>query len=75
MADANSPTFTMPAQRIWERIPQPIQRKLLDNVWCSACRKVTTMVQYSGQVKEGDLLLTGLCVTCGKEVARLLESE
>jgi endogenous inhibitor of DNA gyrase (YacG/DUF329 family) len=48
---------------------------VLDNVWCPACRKATTMTQYSGQVKEGDLLLTGRCATCGQKVARLLESE
>lgn len=75
MVDANHPTFTAPAQRIWERTPQPIQRMLLDNVWCAACRKVTTMIQYSGQVKEDDLLLTGRCTTCGKKVARLVEAE
>ncbi len=74
MVDANQPTFTAPAQRIWEKIPQPIQRKVLDNVWCPACRKATTMTQYNGQVKEGDLLLTGRCATCGQRVARLLES-
>ena len=32
------------------------------------------MVKYSGQVKQGDLLLTGICATCGEKMARLLES-
>lgn len=75
MVDASPPTFSAPAQRIWARIPQPIQRKVLDNVWCPTCRKATTMTQYSGQIKEGDLLLSGRCATCGQKVARLLEAE
>jgi endogenous inhibitor of DNA gyrase (YacG/DUF329 family) len=74
MVDANQPTFTTPAQRMWQRIPPSSQRKVLDNVWCPECRKATTMIEYSGQVKAGDLLLTGRCTTCGKKVARLLES-
>jgi hypothetical protein len=32
------------------------------------------MVKYSGEVKQGDLLLTGICTTCGEQVARLLET-
>jgi len=75
MVNANQPTFTASAQRLWERISPLSQKKVLDNVWCSACRKATTMIEYSGQVREGDLLLTGRCATCGKKVARLLESE
>jgi hypothetical protein len=51
-----------------------MQRRVLDNVWCRTCGKATTMVKYSGQVKEGDLVLTGNCATCGEKVARLLES-
>jgi DNA invertase Pin-like site-specific DNA recombinase len=75
VTQADLPTFTAAAQRLWTRLPQPIQRKVLDHVWCSTCGKTTTMVQYSGQVREGDLLLTGLCAACGNKVVRLLESE
>lgn len=71
---SREPHLTPPAQRLWERIPLPMQRKVLDNVWCHTCGKATTMVNYSGQIKAGDLLLTGLCATCGEKVARLLES-
>ena len=69
------PYFTLPARRIWANIPEPIQRKLLDNVWCRTCRRATTMVKYSGQIKEGDLVLTGICAACGQKIVRLVESE
>jgi endogenous inhibitor of DNA gyrase (YacG/DUF329 family) len=69
------PNFTAPAQHLWARIPQLMQRKVLDTVWCPTCRKATTMIHYSGRVIEGDLLLTGRCAACGNKVARLLESE
>ena len=52
-----------------------MQRRLLDNVWCSRYRQVTTMVDYRGQIKQGDLVLTGTCATCGATVARLVEPE
>ena len=67
--------FTPAARRLWAHIPEPIQRRLLDNVWCSAGHHVTTMVDYRGQVKGGDLVLTGICATCGTTVIRLVESE
>jgi hypothetical protein len=67
--------FTTAAWRLWLRIPEPIQRRLLDNVWCTACRQVTTMVDYHGQVVEGDLILTGICATCGITVVRQVELE
>lgn len=68
-------TFTPAARRLWALIPQPMQRRLLDNVWCSTCRHVTTMVDYRGEVKQGDMILTGTCAVCGATVARLVESE
>jgi hypothetical protein len=72
--EPHDPYFTPPAQRIWEKIPSPMQRRVLDNVWCRTCGKATTMVKYSGQVREGDLVLTGICEACGEKVVRLLES-
>ena len=36
--------------------------------------KATTVVNYSGQLKGGDLLLEGECERCGNSVARLIEN-
>lgn len=67
--------FTPQELLLWNKIPSPIQEKLISNVWCGQCKSVTTIIDFSGQVKGGDLVLTGVCKACGSEVARLIESE
>jgi len=61
------------AAKIWEEIPVEFQEKILDNVFCSHCRDSVKIVDYSGSVVSGDLLLKGHCEICGHEVARLVE--
>ena len=43
-------------------------------LWCHTCSKATKIVKYSGQVKQGDLMLTGISATCAEQLARLLET-
>lgn len=56
------PTFTKPARQ-----------RLLSNVWCSQCRFETTITNFSGTIKGGDLLLVGNCAECHGDVARVIE--
>ncbi len=67
------PQFSPKAAKIWEEIPLEFQEKILDNVFCSHCRDSVRIVDYSGSVVSGDLLLKGSCAICGHNVARLLE--
>jgi len=67
--------FTSPAKKIWLSIPEYIRQTLLNNVWCSRCRTVTTIVDFKGSVENKDLILNGFCKKCGGEVARLIENE
>jgi len=67
--------FTPQASLLWNRIPSSIQERLISNVWCGKCLAVTIIIDFRGQVKEGDLVLTGVCKTCGSKVVRLIESE
>lgn len=67
-----SAKFTNEAQKFWDSIPEEIQTKLLNNVFCVRC-KLTTIVNFTGKVKKGDLILEGVCKTCGGRVARLIE--
>ena len=53
------PTFTQPARQRWESIPADIRKRLLSNVWCGHCRHETTITNFSGTIKGGDLLLVG----------------
>lgn len=65
--------FTPRARAMWDRIPPEGRERLVANVWCTHCTAVTTIVDFSGSVKSGDLILQGTCQVCGKPVARLVE--
>jgi hypothetical protein len=39
--------------------PADIRQRLLSNVWCGQCRHETTITNFSGTIKGGDLLLVG----------------
>lgn len=67
------PTFTKPARKLWDAIPEIFRKKLLSNVWCGKCRQETTITNFSGAVKGGDLLLVGKCAVCHGDVARVVE--
>lgn len=56
----------------WNKIPKHIQKKLLDNVFCSTCG-TTTIVDYSMYDDKAGILLIGKCKKCNKAVSRLIE--
>lgn len=66
-------TFTPQGQWFWDSIPEHIQAKIIGAVWCPHCREKTTIVNFKGSIKQGDLLLRGECIRCGGSVARLIE--
>ena len=67
--------FSLDAKRLWDTILPHHKTQILNNVWCSHCAKVTTILHYSGKVEGGDLILEGECERCGGKVARLIENE
>ena len=67
------PQFSPEAAKLWEEIPVECQEEILDNVFCSHCRDSVRIIDYSGSVASGDLLLKGSCAICGHDVARLVE--
>jgi hypothetical protein len=68
------PEFTPAAAKLWTAIPPETRKLLLSNVWCSKCKDETTITNFTGAVKGGDLLLVGLCSICRGDVARVIES-
>ena len=72
---ADNSALTPAAAALWQKIPAWAQTKLLANVWCSHCTRVTAITDFSGEVVSGDLVLTGACPVCGATVKRLIESE
>jgi len=67
--------FTHQALELWQKIPEWAQEKLLSNVYCSHCNAMTTVVEFTGQVVGGDIVLKGKCQSCEGKVARVIESE
>lgn len=60
------------AAKKWNQVPKDLQRKIIENVFCSDCF-VTTIVDYSLRDDPHGVLLKGKCKNCGKAVARLVE--
>ena len=75
MDSAANNAFTPAAAARWQRIPAWAQTKLLANVWCSHCHRMTVITDFHGELVNEDLALTGGCQTCGATVKRLIEPE
>ncbi len=73
MGIASISDFTPAARQRWELIPAEIRQRLLSNVWCSHCSHETTIINFTGTCKVGDLLLVGQCAECHSDVARVIE--
>ncbi len=69
------PNFTKPAAKLWAAIAVDTRKRLLSNVWCGKCQHEVTIINYSGAVKAGNLLLVGKCAECQGDMARLIEGE
>jgi hypothetical protein len=69
------PYFTVPATKLWATLPLATKKLLLANVYCGKCRGSTTITNFSGVVRSGDLLLVGECAECHDDVARVIEME
>lgn len=65
---------TAKAKELWEDIPQDSRLKLLNSVYCISCKKTTGVGEINMTVKQGSLLIAGLCTLCGGDVARLVEA-
>ena len=64
---------TQKALAVWERIPAPFRVKLLNNVYCSHCRGVTSVADSNVVLENKCLLIKGICVTCHGSVVRLVD--
>lgn len=67
--------FTIDAVKRWMRIPELMQKKILDNAFCKNCRGTVSMILETSEMVQKDLILRGKCKNCGKEVCRLVEPE
>jgi len=68
-------SFTPKAKKIWEAIAGDIRIRILNNVWCGNCGKLSSIGNLSGKVESGMLVLRGSCTKCGSDVVRVIENE
>lgn len=68
------PDFTPPARKRWESIPAELRRRLLANVWCGDCRREVIITNFTGVIRDRNLLLVGKCAECHGDVARVIEA-
>lgn len=67
--------FTSEAEQFWQGLPDKYRQAIVTNVWCGSCGQGTTIVNFTGKVEKGDLVLEGECKRCGESVGRLVEEQ
>jgi len=75
MSTESLPNFTDPAAELWANIPAEARKVLLSNVYCGKCRREVTITNFTGVVKDDNLLLVGMCSECRGDVARVVEAD
>jgi hypothetical protein len=71
--NTNSDGFTPEARERWESIPGDVRLLLLNNAYCSTCKKPTGIRNPGGSIQNGALLLHGTCMECGNAIARVVD--
>ena len=66
--------FTTEAALFWGGIPVAMQKRILKNALCAKCNILVEIVDYTGTVENGDLILDGSCAVCGHAAARVVET-
>ena len=59
---------------MWGTIPREGRERILKNVFCGKCRGSGDLVRFTGEEKNGDVILRGACARCGHEVVRLVDT-
>lgn len=67
--------FTVNARGIWESLPLSRRMLILNSVWCSRCKRATTIRDYRGNDRRGRLFLQGSCQRCGSAVEHQVEQD
>lgn len=72
--DMNGGQFSPQAAVLWGTIPKEAREQILANVFCVKCRDSVTISKFTGEERNGDVILKGLCAKCGHEVVRVVET-
>lgn len=67
------PEFTPEAKEKWDKLPKEPIFEILKNHYCLHCSEEREMQLTAVETIQCDLLLTGICKTCGGEMKRVIE--
>jgi hypothetical protein len=65
--------FTPEARELWGQVSKDLVFEILRHHWCTHCQTEREMTLESVEKLQGDLLLIGICRTCGGEMRRVFE--
>jgi hypothetical protein len=66
--------FTHKAASLWATIPVEVQEGILSSAWCSECVTDVRIINFSGNVLYGEVILIGWCVMCHHNIVRVVET-
>ncbi len=71
----SSEIISYAAMKTWLEIPEFTRNKIIHNVWCGKCLNAAIIRDDTVHTERSGILLKGNCMTCGHEVARLVEKD
>jgi hypothetical protein len=73
--DNSNNLISFEAMKKWLGINEVTRNEFIRNVWCSKCRDVTTIQNFSIEMDKFGIVLEGFCLKCNQPVARMIENE
>src|SRR6187455_456469 len=65
--------FTPKAAVLWGTVPKEVRPRILATVFCVECHDTVTITKFTGEERNGDLILKGVCAKCGHKVAHVVK--
>lgn len=69
----NPKVVSYAAMSKWLSIPEGTRRLFMGNVWCTRCRDVTTIEDFTVKMDKFGIVLEGHCAKCKHQVVRVIE--
>ncbi|MGY3725100.1 hypothetical protein SAMN05421767_12227 [Granulicatella balaenopterae] len=61
------------AARVWQQIPEDVQRRILKNAYCVKCGSTTFTEKYNLRNNFLGIQVNGYCSKCGGRITRVVE--
>jgi hypothetical protein len=71
--DNSENVISFEAMKKWLAIHEVDRNEYIRNVWCTQCRNVITIQNFSIKMDKFGIVLEGFCHKCNHPVARVIE--